>query len=63
MLTDTEWRWVRHALTVDHQSAMAKAKMYRTVGQIFEKAAQRIEQNLVDKVDARLYNTNTETTN
>ena len=63
MLTETEWRWVRHALSVDHQTDMSKAKMYRTIGQIFERAAQRIELDLVDKVEARLYNTNTETAN
>ena len=60
MLTETELAWVRQALAVDHSSAMNKAKTYRVIGQIFENAARRIETNLVDKVEDRLYNTNTE---
>jgi hypothetical protein len=39
---------------------MATAKVWRTIAAIFDRAAQRIEDDLVDKVDARLYNTNTE---
>lgn len=56
MLTEAELKWIRQAMSVEFESAMAKAKVYRTIGQIFELAAQRIEKNLVDKVEERLYN-------
>ena len=65
MITETERRWVEEALRKLYEgevSPMMSAKIMRTVGQIFEKGARRIETQMVDKVDARLYNTNTETT-
>jgi hypothetical protein len=42
------------------QTPMNEAKILRTMQQICEMNIARIEQNLVDKVDARLYNKNTE---
>lgn len=53
MLTETELRWIRHAMTVD-QSKMQAAKTYRIIGQLFEGAARRLEVELMDQVDAKL---------
>jgi hypothetical protein len=64
MITETERRWVEQALHQLYEgevSPMMSAKIMRTVGQIFEQGARRIETQMVDKVDDRLYNTNTET--
>ena len=64
MLTATEYKWIIKAmetLNAGNVSEMAAAKTYRTIGQIFESAAQRVELALVDKVEDRLYNTNTQT--
>lgn len=41
------------------QTAMTEAKILKTMAQICEMNAARIEADLVDKVDNRLYNTNT----
>jgi membrane carboxypeptidase/penicillin-binding protein len=60
MITETELKWIRMAMGTD-MSPMQMAKTYRVIAQIFQKASDRIEMNLVDKVDDRLYNTNTET--
>jgi hypothetical protein len=63
MITDTERRWVESALNKLYEgevSPMMSAKIMRTVGQIFEQGAKRIETQMVDKVEDRLYNTNTE---
>lgn len=64
MLTATEHKWIVHAMrTMESKEVteMAAAKIYRTMGQMFEKAANRVEMKLVDKVNDRLYNTNTQT--
>ena len=63
MITETERRWVEEALRKLYEgevTPMMSAKIMRTVGQIFERGAKRIETQMVDKVDERLYNTNTE---
>jgi hypothetical protein len=63
MITETERRWVDEALRKLYEgevSPMMSAKIMRTVGQIFEQGAKRIETQMVDKVEDRLYNTNTE---
>jgi hypothetical protein len=63
VITETERRWVEEALRKLYEgevSPMMSAKIMRTVGQIFERGAKRIETQMVDKVDERLYNTNTE---
>ena len=43
------------------QTPMTEAKILKTIQQICEMNIQRIELNLVDKIEDRLYNTNTET--
>jgi hypothetical protein len=63
VITETERRWVEEALRKLYEgevTPMMSAKIMRTVGQIFERGAKRIETQMVDKVDERLYNTNTE---
>jgi hypothetical protein len=65
MITETERRWVKEALNKVYEgevSPMMTAKIMRTIAQIFEQGAKRIEVQMVDKVEDRLYNTNTETT-
>ena len=64
MITETERRWVKEALNKVYEgevSPMMTAKIMRTIAQIFEQGAKRIEIQMVDKVEDRLYNTNTET--
>ena len=57
MITETERRWVDEALRKLYEgeiSPMMSAKIMRTVGQIFERGARRIETQLVDTVDSKL---------
>ena len=59
MLTPTEHKWIVHAMRTMEQTEvteMAAVKIYRTMGQLFENAANRVELKLVDKVENRLYN-------
>jgi hypothetical protein len=42
------------------QTPMTEVKILRTIQQICEMNINRIETNLVDKIEDRLYNTNTE---
>lgn len=44
------------------QTPMTELKILKTIQQVCEMNIERIELNLVDKVDSRLYNTNTDTT-
>jgi hypothetical protein len=63
MITETERRWVKEALNKVYEgevSPMMTAKIMRTIAQIFEQGAKRIETQMVDKVEDRLYNCNTE---
>lgn len=63
MITETERRWVEQALFQLYEgqvTPMASAKIMRTVAQIFEQGARRIETQMVDQIEDRLYNTNTE---
>jgi hypothetical protein len=57
MITETERRWVEQALEKLYEgevSPMMSAKIMRTVGQIFEQGAKRIETQLIDAVDTKL---------
>ena len=59
-----EQAWIDNALAAIRSgelSEMQVAKTLRTIGQIFNRKAQDIEFNLIDKVENRLYNTNTQT--
>ena len=51
------------ALKSAEHTEMAKCKILRTLSQIAARAAQEIENNLVDQVEAQLYNQATETAN
>ena len=44
------------------QTPMTEMKILKTIQQICEMNIQRIELNLVDKIEDRLYNNDTETT-
>ena len=44
------------------QTPMTEMKILKTIQQICEQNIQRIELNLVDKIEDRLYNNDTETT-
>ncbi len=64
MLTPTEHKWIVQAMRTlerEEMSEMASMKTYRTIGQMFDAAATRVEMKLIDKVENRLYNTNTQT--
>ena len=62
-MTPQEFEYIRRAVAAledPETTRMDQYKILRTMGQICNKCATEIEQNLVDKVDERLYNTNTE---
>ena len=64
MITEQERIWTDQALVKLYEgelTPMGAAKVMRTISQIFDRAATKIELNLVDTVEDRLYNTNTET--
>jgi hypothetical protein len=64
MLTPTEHKWIVQVMTKLEQgdtTELAAAKVYRTIGQLFESAAQRVEDRVIDRIENRLYNTNTQT--
>lgn len=58
MISLTELEWLKRALTTlesNDSTQMAQAKILRTMSQICDRAATKIEMNLVDKVNDRLY--------
>ena len=62
-MTPQEFEYIQRAVKAlgdPEITQMAQAKILRTVSQICGKNATLIEQKLVDKTDALLYNTNTE---
>lgn len=44
------------------QTPMTELKILKTIQQVCEMNIERIETHMVDKMDSRLYNTNTDTT-
>lgn len=65
MITETERRWVEEALRKLYEgevSPVMQAKIMRTISQIFERGARMIETQMIDKIEDRLYNIDTETT-
>lgn len=61
-MTRQEFEYIRRAnlvLADPSTTAMAAAKICRVISQIYLKQAQELEFALVDKVENRLYNTNT----
>lgn len=62
MMTHQEFEYIRKAnlvLADPSTTAMTAAKLCRVISQIYKKQADDLEFALVDKVENRLYNTNT----
>lgn len=61
-MTPEEFEYIKRAITAleEPMSLPARIKIERTMGQILTRSADKLEKILVDKVDERLYNTNTE---
>lgn len=60
-MTQEEFQYIKRAveaLESPETTPMAQRKILRTMEQICGKGATEIEQNLVDSLDERLYNTN-----
>jgi len=62
-MTSQERKWIVTATKAleGAMSPMARVKILRTISQIYAQSADKIEFDLVDKVENRLYNTNTQT--
>jgi hypothetical protein len=62
-MTSQERKWIATATKAleGAMSPMARVKILRTISQIYAQSADKIEFDLVDKVENRLYNTNTQT--
>jgi len=62
-MTPTEFEYIRRAVKELEKpmSIPARIKVERTMSQILGRSADKLEQNLVDNIEDRLYNTNTET--
>jgi len=62
-MTSQERKWIAEA--TQHlegaMTPMARVKVLRTISQIYARSADKIEFDLVDKVENRLYNTITQT--
>jgi hypothetical protein len=58
-----ERKWIAEATKAleGEMTPVARVKILRTISQIYARSADKIEFDLVDKVNDRLYNTNTET--
>ena len=58
-MTPEEFEYIKRAVEALEQGTTqaAEIKILRTVSQITAASAQKLEQNLVDKVDELLYNT------
>ncbi len=56
-MTPQEFEYIRRAMAVlddPETTLMAQHKIFKTVGQIFEMNAQRIENRMIDRFDARM---------
>jgi hypothetical protein len=62
-MTGQERKWIETAIKTleGAMTPMARVKILRTISQIYARSADKIEFDLVDKVENRLYNTNTQT--
>ena len=59
MMTLEEFQYIKRAIEALESvetTDMAKIKILRTMGQICERSASKIEKILVDRVEERLYN-------
>jgi Mg-chelatase subunit ChlD len=58
-MTQSEYEYLQRAVEAlgsSDTTPMAKAKILRIMSQICDRCSDQIEQNLVDKVEERLYN-------
>ncbi len=58
-MTPEEFQYIKRAVEAlenPETTEMARHKILRTMGQICERSAQKIETDLVDRLDDRLYN-------
>lgn len=62
-MTQDEIKWIEHATKVlqGPMSVPARIKTLRTISQIYAQSADKLEFEMVDKIENRLYNTNTQT--
>lgn len=62
-MTPAEFDYIKRAITALEQpmSLPQRIKVERTMSQILGRSADKLEQNLVDKIEDRLYNTNIQT--
>jgi len=62
-MTPQEFEYIQRAVKAleDPMSLAARIKIERTIAQICGKSATELENNLVDIIEDRLYNTNTQT--
>ncbi len=62
-MTPQEFEYIQRAVRAleEPMSVPARIKIERTMSQILGRSADKLEQILVDKIEDRLYNTNTET--
>jgi len=62
-MTPTEFQYIQRAVKAleTPMSLPERIKVERTMAQILSRSADTLEQNLVDNIEDRLYNTNTET--
>ena len=60
-MTPGEFEYIQRAVKAleEPMSLPAKIKIERTMSQILTKSADLLEQNLVDNIEDRLYNSNT----
>ena len=62
-MTRQEREWLASATKAleGEMTPMARVKVLRTISQIYANSADQIEFDLIDKIENRLYNTNTQT--
>lgn len=62
-MTPEEFQYIKRAVEALEQGTteVTEVKILKTISQITAASAQRLEQKLVDKIEDRLYNSNTQT--
>ena len=60
MLTEIQWAWIQSSLKQIFAGTVSKentAKAYRTIAEIFQMAANRVEASVIDDINDRLMTT------
>lgn len=62
-MSPEEFQYIKRAVEALEQGTteVTEVKILKTISQITAASAQRLEQKLVDKIEDRLYNSNTQT--